>query len=182
MKVMPRRAVVGVGVALLVALAAACGSGDEEPGVATAGGQPVAGVTSPTGVADRNAALREFTQCMRDNGVDLPDPAPGTGLVEAYGGLLRGDDPLVREAFAACRSRLPNGGEPPKLDPERLEKYRAFAACMRENGVDLPDPSPDGSLQLSLTDGINPGDPVFQAAVEACRDHLAGLLPTGGRR
>ncbi|MBX6750644.1 MAG: hypothetical protein IRY85_13405 [Micromonosporaceae bacterium] len=182
MKVMSMRAVVGVGVALLLATATACGSGDDEPGVASAGGLPVAGVTSPTAAGDRDAALRDFAQCMRDNGVDLPDPEPGSGMLEAYGGLLRGEDPVVREAFAACRSRLPNGGEPPKLDPERLENYRAFAGCMRDNGVSLPDPAPDGSLQLSLMGGLNPSDPVFQAAVEACQDHLAGLLPNGGRR
>lgn len=173
---------VGVMVALLMVVAAGCGSGNEEPGVATAGGVPVAGVTSAPATKDRDAALRDFAQCMRDNGVDLPDPQPGGRMAGEYVALLRENDPVVRAALVACRSRLPNGGEPPTLDPERLETYRAFAGCLRDNGVPMPDPAPDGSLQGALLAGIDPNDPVFQTAVEACRDHLAGLLPDGGSR
>jgi len=180
MKLRSPKAGVGVMAALLLATVTACG--DEEPGVATAGGGPRAGVPASAEAVDRDAAMRDFAQCMRDNGVDLPDPQPGRRMSEAYGGLLRGDDPVVREALAACRSRLPNGGEPPKLDPVQLESYRAFAGCMRDNGVPLPDPAPDGSLQITGTGGINLSDPVFQAAVEACLDHLIGLRPDGGRR
>jgi hypothetical protein len=182
MTAMPRKAVVGVVVGLLLAVAAACRSGEEAPGVASAGGVPVAGVPSPGAATDRDAALRDFAQCMRDNGVDLPDPQPGGRTGGAYGTLLRDNSPLVREAFAACRSRLPNGGEPPRLDPEKMETYRAFAGCMRDNGVPMPDPAPDGSLQGALIGTIDPNDPVLQAAVAACRDLLAGLLPDGGRR
>ena len=168
----------GIAAALLLAVAAGCGSGDEEPGVASAGGAPPASVTSPAFPGDRDAALRDFAQCMRDNGVDLPDPQPGGRMAGVYRELLR-DDPVVQEALAACRSRLPNGGEPPRLNPEQLEIYRAFAGCMRDNGVEIPDPAPDGSLRGALMAELDLDDPVFQAALEACRDHLTGLLPGG---
>ena len=171
----------GIVAALLLAVAAGCGSGDEEPGVASAGGDRPAGVTTPVAPDDREAALRDFAQCMRDNGVDLPDPQPGNRVAGEFGRLLRDGDPVVREAMVACRSRLPNGGEPPRLNQEQLEIYRAFAACMRDNGVEVPDPAPDGSLRGALVGQVDPDDPDFQAALEACRDHLAGLAPGAGQ-
>jgi hypothetical protein len=54
--------------------------------------------------------MREFSQCMRDNGLpDFPDPDPD--------GRLRGrgheqqDDPQYRAALETCRGKLPGGGE-----------------------------------------------------------------------
>ena len=176
------KARLGVVAALVLMLAAGCGSGDEEPGVATAGGAAQSATTPAPDATDRQAALRDFAQCMRDNGVDMPDPGPGTGGLGTLAQTMDSDDPVVQAAFEACQSRLPNGGEPPQLNPEQVEIYRAFAECMRDNGVDLPDPAPDGTLQLGslLSSGLNPDDPVFQAALNACRDHLTGLRGDGG--
>ncbi len=54
--------------------------------------------------------MREFSQCMRDNGVpDFPDPDAD--------GRLRGpgheqqDDPKFRAAMETCRQKLPGGGD-----------------------------------------------------------------------
>jgi hypothetical protein len=171
----------------LILFATACGSGDEGPGVATAGGAaPSPTVTASDESGDRLEQIRAFAQCMRDNGVDVPDPDPAAGM-RGFGQLaetLSSDDPVVQAAFTACQSKLPNGGQPPKLNPEQLEAYRNFAACMRDNGIDLPDPAADGTLQLGelLRSGLNPDDPTFQAAFTACRDTLAGVLPSGAPR
>ena len=183
-----RRALGGLGAGLIL-FAAGCGRGDEGPGVATAGGAgatPSASAAAPDEDADRQEQLRQFAQCMRDNGVDVPDPDPAAGI-RGFGALaekLSSDDPAVQAAFTACQSKLPNGGQPPKLNAEQLEAYRVFAGCMREHGVDLPDPAADGSLQLGglLRAGLNPEDPTFQAAFTACRDTLAGVLPSGAPR
>ena len=183
------RRVLGAIGAGLVLFAAACGSGDEGPGVATAGGAAAAPTPSASAAdssADRMEQIRAFAQCMRDNGVDVPDPDPAAGM-RGFGQLaekLSSDDPVVQAAFTACQSKLPNGGQPPKLDPAQLEAYRNFAACMRDNGIDLPDPAADGTLQLRglLQAGVNPEDPTFQAAFTACRDTLAGVLPSGAPR
>jgi hypothetical protein len=43
----------------------------------------------------------------------------------------------------------------------------AFARCMRQHGIDLPDPKPDGSLP-DRGRGLNPDDPKFKAAERAC--------------
>jgi hypothetical protein len=54
--------------------------------------------------------MRQFSQCMRDNGVpNFPDPDPD--------GRLRGqgheqqDDPTFRAAMETCRQKLPGGGD-----------------------------------------------------------------------
>jgi hypothetical protein len=88
------------------------------------------------------------------------------------------NDPNVRAAFVACQSNLPNGGQPPKLNPQQVEQYRVFAQCMRDNGyADIQDPAPDGTLQFSANAVQALRDPVFLKALEACRDKLTALLP-----
>jgi hypothetical protein len=171
---------------VLLMFAAGCATTDEGPLVATAGGVPAGtGEPRPTGSGDTSDQLRRFAGCMRDNGVDLPDPQPGAGgqNMRAYAEMLRSDDPVVQAAFQECRGLLPNGGEPPKLDAEQLETYRNFAACMREQGVEIPDPKPDGTLDLGalLDSGLDPQSPAVLAAFAACRDTLTGIMPGAGQ-
>jgi hypothetical protein len=172
---------IGVVTVLLVLFAAGCGKKDDGPGVASAGGNPAATATaSSAGEADQQEQLRQFAQCMRDHGVDLPDPQPGAGMagISGWGTTLSADDPTVQAAFQACRSKLPNGGEIPKLNSQQMQIYLNFAACMRRQGIDLPDPAADGTLALGalLASGVNPDDPAFQAAFTACRDTLTGII------
>jgi hypothetical protein len=173
--------------AALALVVAGCGS-PEGPDVATAGGERPAASATPTAPAgDREEQLRQFAGCMREHGVDVPDPEPGLGGVGGMAGGGALNDPDFQAAFAACRTKLPNGGEPPKLNADQLERYREFAGCMREQGVDMPDPDPDGTLRLGnggRFGNINPSDPKVRSALTACRDKLTGLLPgrTGSPR
>ena len=79
--------------------------------------------------------------------------------------------PLPQMAFTG--SNLPEVSEMEDLLVE-------YAGCMRDNGVDMPDPDfSGGSVMIDL--GIaDPNDPTFQAADEACRSILAGFGPMGG--
>lgn len=170
--------------ALVAVAVGGCGSSGDGFGVASAGGNADTSATpSPTPTAvDRDEQLRQFAQCMRDNGVNVNDPQPGAGFGGAgitASGIDR-NDPKVQAAFAACQSKLPNGGQPPKLNPQQVEQYRIFAQCMRDNGVDVPDPSADGTLQLGSGTLRGLDDPAFSKALDACRDKLTGLRPGGG--
>jgi hypothetical protein len=177
----------GSAMAAMVLLGIATGCAQAEaPGVATAGGAALASEATASAPAsgDREDQMRAFAQCMRDHGVDVPDPQPGAGPGGGMALNLNPDDPTFRAAFEACRSKLPNNGEPPRLNAEQLEQYRQFAACMREHGVDVPDPNPDGTLALGP--GRGPGrfdrnDPTFQAAITACRDKLTGVFVGRGQ-
>ncbi|WP_367130755.1 hypothetical protein [Saccharothrix sp. HUAS TT1] len=115
---------------------------------------------------------QQFARCMRDNGVDVPDPDPGGG----FGGLgeLDRTDPDFDRAREACRSLLPGGGDLSKLDPAVLDRLRHFTRCMRDNGIDLPDPDPNGGNRAGLG-GIDRESPTFKSALEACQDQLPAL-------
>ena len=54
--------------------------------------------------------MREFSQCMRDNGVpEFPDP-DAEGRLRGRGHEQQ-DDPKYRAAMEICREKLPGGGE-----------------------------------------------------------------------
>jgi hypothetical protein len=65
----------------------------------------------------------------------------------------------------------------------------AFAKCMRDNGVDFPDPTVDANGNLSFagafrqaqSGGLNPSNTTFQSAMTACRTLMNGLSLGGGR-
>jgi hypothetical protein len=54
-----------------------------------------------------------------------------------------------------------------------------FAACMRENGVNLPAPNTSGNGPVFNTGGINTSGATFKAAEGKCRSDLQGAF---GRR
>ena len=131
-----------------------------------------------------------FADCMREHGVDIDDPEEGGGKFRigiAPGGsadaVNEEGDPVndeFEEAMDACRDELPQMGE--ELTPEeRAEMEDAmleFARCMREHGVDLPDPGDGGGVVRIAPGGgkPDPEDEEFQEAEEACED----LLPDKG--
>ena len=99
--------------------------------------------------------------------------------IRAPGGAADGgerpDQAKFEAAQKACRQYLPNGGEPPKLDAEQLEKMRTYARCMRENGVpDFPDPQPEGGLRIERgpNSGIDPDSQAFKSAQAACEQYM----------
>jgi len=157
--------------AAALALATGCGGEADAGGVASvSGGSADPSASASPGAVDPEQG-REFAQCMRDNGIpDFPDPGPDGQVTDPNfdRGKLLSD--AGKKAFAACRDLAPNGGEQRQLDAAEQEQLREWAACMRDNGVDMPDPDPNGGGFLGLTEqGIDLEDPKFQAAFEACK-------------
>jgi hypothetical protein len=155
--------------ALLAILAlAACGggSGEEEGG---------GGISE----ADVQDAALDFARCMREHGVDVPDPQPGAGGVR---GIFmdgdRGNDPGFREAESECRKHLQ--GLVAQIDEDQRREFEdarlEFARCMREEGFDVPDPrsgggpQEGGSQQGGPLGELDRDDPRVQEAMEACRE------------
>ncbi|MFG2040638.1 hypothetical protein [Dactylosporangium sp. NPDC048998] len=152
-------------VAPALALAAILLSGT----VACSAGKPNAGPVAPAG-SDQEQALK-FAQCMRDHGVDMPDPRDGHMVTGDLGtpGTINGSGAVELPnadgaAFQACREFLPNGGEPRKLTAAELEQGVRYAQCMRAHGLDYPDPNPAGALDVP---GIPVGD---EAAMQRMED------------
>jgi hypothetical protein len=190
----------------LTALLGACGSGGGGSGVATLGGENAAGADGggsgngdePT-EAETQEAFRKFAQCMREHGVDMPDPQFGDdGGVMIGGAATAGSEELDPDQFEAadeeCRTHIEGviDARRENLDPEQAQQMQeqalAFAKCMREHGIDMPDPQfdADGGGRFSIAlgtlggGGIDPEDPAFQDAQEACSEEV-GMEPPGGR-
>ncbi|WP_432832310.1 hypothetical protein [Dactylosporangium sp. CA-092794] len=153
---------------LLIALCglalAACSSAPSGPSVATA----ATGTAKPSASAsiDKAEANRQFARCMREHGVDVPDPGPDGNLQFDAGS---GDRDKAVAAASACQQYLPNGGSLSNLTPQQLEQARAFAKCMREHGVNMPDPDPNTGLSSLLNGTVDFNSPQFQAAAQACQ-------------
>ena len=142
--------------------------------------------TEPEAEAERREAALDYARCMREHGVDVPDPAPDeSGRVVMGGPVSRA--PVPPERFGAadeeCRDEL-DGLQPPEVSPEQEREMRegalAHARCMREQGIDFPDPTfdDDGRAAVQIPRGaIDLDDERFRAAEEACRDELPEPRP-----
>jgi hypothetical protein len=154
--------------ALMLAVAACGGGNGGNDGVASLGGDQATATTSPGGSQDERQADLAYARCMRQHGINLPDPKAGgqRTVWELPPGISR-DDPKFQMARQACRQYRENGGEVQRPSPQQQQEMLAFARCMRRHGIDMPDPSPDGSLP-DRGRGLNPDDPKFKAAERAC--------------
>lgn len=152
-----------------------CGPAQDGPQVATAGGRQSTSVSlggvPATDPAERG---RQFTACMRAEGIVLDDTGAGRGGPVVGGGQ---DATTVEAAMAKCRAYLPNGGEPEKLPADDIEMLRRYAECVREHGVpDYPDPDPQtGEVSLTEEQGRRlKSDPKLTAATQACQNLAPG--------
>ncbi|WP_141704175.1 hypothetical protein [Planobispora rosea] len=159
-----------------LAILTACGQAPEAE-VATAGG--AASSTGPS--ASPSASAQEdgvkFARCMRENGIDMPDPEPGGERVKITGKV---DKNKLDKAHEACREYAPEAMRNPVDDPGARDALLAFARCMRENGIDVPDPdfSGDGvGIKIGGPE-LNPHSPEFEKAHKACEKLLPGR-PSG---
>jgi hypothetical protein len=174
----------------------ACGgsNNDNGPGAAGARGQDKA----------FEGALK-FSRCMREHGVDMPDPKRvgngGISISGPAGGpgkarLARGvPDPKVKTAQAACQKYMNVGGGGPALDPAQQARMQdaffAYARCMRGKGVNMPDPKVTShGVQMTVQGGPgngngtgpkgpSPESPGFKAADTACHHFLAEVEKNG---
>lgn len=165
-------AVVAVSTALTLA---ACGADGGDPGAAGGGAQP----------KFEQAALK-FTRCMREQGVDMPDPKRGARgfTITPESDPSQGNSDRFRRANAACQHHM-KGVQPPKLSEEEHGEFREaalkHARCMRKNGINMPDPRVDrgNAVAIELPAGIRPDDPRFERASAACRKASPLPLPGG---
>jgi hypothetical protein len=168
--------------ALSLGLVAGCGGDDKGGGVASLNGADQPTTTSPGGSNAGGEAgydLRQalvFTRCMRQHGYDMPDPqmeGNNVGLqLPNYQGQRA---PKFQAAWQACRRYAPNGGQPQPPSAQDRQQAVAFARCMRQHGIDMPDPqiTADGIDQQSPP-GMRRDDPRLTAAEQACAQPSKG--------
>lgn len=151
-------------VALVTATAAlaACGSGSGTSSTSTS--------TAATAQQRAVAALTQFAHCMRTHGVPVPDPN-SQGQITGANQLQQQyqNTPQGQAALSACHSYLQNAFA--QLTPANTQQYRhaqlLFARCMRAHGVAVPDPDPNGEINLASR-SIDKASPQFQTAAQSC--------------
>ena len=178
-----KRAILVLAMALVTA---ACGGGGEaDSGVASLRTETPDLTTTTEAPMSGDEALLEFSQCMRDEGIPLPDIA-----VDADGAPIL--DPALLEtidvqsdefndAFEACQPILAASAAfdvdiDPQLQAIIMDQLFEFSVCMREAGFeDFPDPT-------DISSGVPPfpisafaefSNPEFEAAIEECQRNLA---------
>ena len=176
-----RRALVApILVLTIAACSAQAAAGPSVASLGDGGGTPASaepGSSAGPSLSPEDQALA-FARCMREQGIDMPDPQIGGngGVAIAIGGEGI-DAEKLQEAQEACSEHAPGGfGPGATLSPEQLDEMVEFAECMREHGVDMPDPTTSGgAVMIRIGEGgIDPNDPDFQQAQEACREVGSG--------
>lgn len=155
---------------------AACGGGEE-----TAGAGGSSGGSGGDDRARLEQAALKHAECMRKQGVDVPDPKPGEGGIILAGPRGGGDPGVRKRAGRRCEKYL-RDVPPPKLSESQKTAMRdgalRHARCMRKQGIDFPDPAFDdkGGIKVKIGDGFDPGDPRVRRAEQKCQK----LLPRPG--
>jgi hypothetical protein len=164
----------------------------------TGTGDPTGDSTDSTEPVDPSEAPLKFAQCMREHGVDMADPTVNAdgGVMIAIGAPAAGDggatadspDPKEFEAAnKACEHFMKDAQgqfDPPSEEDQKKmqEQALAFSKCMREHGIDMPDPTisaDGGGLSVSIGEPDSTGPAIdgpsidvnskeFQDASEAC--------------
>lgn len=109
--------------------------------------------------------------------------AAATLLVLASCGGDSGSDSKVASLGTTPSAGTATDAAAPQDSQEAL---LAYAACMRENGVEMEDPTFDANGNTTgggfgPDSGIDPQSDEFQTAQEACGDLLEGIAPGGGQ-
>ena len=177
-------------IVLVVALAACSGGATGNNGVATLNSADPGASAAPSASINPQDALLAYARCMREHGIDMPDPqfdqTNGKFQVQiGANGAKPTDKQKVDAAQQACQHFMDGvafgpgkGGE---IDQETQEALLAFAKCMREHGIDFPDPQFEDGGMVRVgggdTPAFDPNSKKFQDAQEACRS----LMPGGGK-
>jgi hypothetical protein len=190
----------------LALVVAACSSSSGTGGVASLDDSATTTTTSAQeGEVSVEDAMLAYAQCMRDQGIDMPDPTfDGQG---GFGVQIQPGDPgtFDREqmdaAQQACQQYLADvqqGFDRPDQS-ETEDQLVAFAQCMRDEGIaDFPDPDlsdfgpgtgggprvqtgegGEATLSAGPFPGVDFSDPAVQAAAEACQGDFGGGFRIG---
>ena len=130
-----------------------------------------------------------LARCLRENGYDITDPKNGESLQSVVGPLWlasnqKGRQELV-ESIQTCAEEndIPLGStaefENPEVVADLLDTQLEFAQCLRENGIEIEDPSAESPLRPLLVQLVTSGEYLqtqIQEAADICFDDL-GIDP-----
>jgi len=150
----------------------------------TIGGEESQGVvsiesTTETTIVDEEITFEEgvldFAQCMREEGINFPDPTFDIDGNPQFDNLEIENEEEFESAFENCEDILRNAlPEQFDLDPEveaaLVDASLEFSQCMRDQGIDFPDPKPGEFGFFAFRDAdIDFTSEAVQNAFEICQ-------------
>ena len=150
----------------------------------TIGGEESQGVvtiesTTATTIVDEETTFEEgvleFAQCMREEGINFPDPTFDIDGNPQFDNLEIENEEEFERAFENCEDILRNAlPEQFDLDPEveaaLVDASLEFSQCMRDQGIDFPDPKPGEFGFFAFRDAdIDFSSEAVQDAFEVCQ-------------
>jgi hypothetical protein len=180
---------------LLFIFLLACSSSDESQGVVST--NDLSSDTTVTTIEEEVAeevvstedAQLLLARCLRENGYDIKDPKNNENLRSLIGPILLAADQKSREELqetiqtCAEDNNIPLGGsaefENPEAVADSLDTQLEFAQCLRENGIEIEDPSAESPLRPLLIELVQSGQYLqtqIQEASDTCFDEL-GIDP-----
>jgi len=150
----------------------------------TIGGEESQGVvtiesTTATTIVDEEITFEEgvldFAQCMREEGINFPDPTFDIDGNPQFDNLEIENEEEFESAFENCEDILRNAlPEQFDLDPEveaaLVDASLEFSQCMRDQGIDFPDPKPGEFGFFAFRDAdIDFSSEAVQEAFEICQ-------------
>ena len=182
--------------AILALAVSACSGSDDAGGVASL--EEIQQQSESAAAAEETTleeSLLAFTECVRDQGVDIPDPTvDADGNVRLARAMSETSSESERQAFQeamqACEVYLEGVtmGFEQRDTTEFQDQLFQYAQCMRDNGYDMPDPD-FSATQVPGSGGgpaggvfgtLDRDDPAFQEAQAACEEYLPGRTGLGG--
>ena len=179
----------------LFVLFSACSSSDDSQGVISANdlSSDTTITTIPEEVAEEVVSVEDaqllLARCLRENGYDITDPKNDESLRSLLQPVFLAADQKGREELqetiqiCAEENNIPLGGtaefENPEAVADALDTQLKFAQCLRENGIEIEDPSAESPLRPLLIELVQSGQYLqtqIQEAAEICFDDL-GIDP-----
>ncbi|MEA1903641.1 MAG: hypothetical protein U9N56_08965 [Actinomycetota bacterium] len=180
-------------VAALALVVAACGSASDGEIATLDTSTDTTEISNEQEEIDAEAAVLEFAACMRDSGIpDYPDPdVDANGNFRLFGGgggpgQLNADRDTLLAAFEECGDIVEGVIQDTfrNIDESEFQdNFLEFAECMREQGIDMPDPDFSGGFGPGQGGGLfgnfDLDDPAFQEAADECRSIFEGSFAPG---
>ena len=185
---------------LLFVLFSACSSSDESQGVVST--NDLSSDTTVTTITEEvveevvsvEDAQLLLARCLRGNGYDIKDPKNDESLQSVLQPVFLAADQKGREELfdtiqtCAEDNNIPLGGsadfENPEAVADSLDTQLEFAQCLRENGIEIEDPSSESPLRPLLVELVQSGQYLqtqIQEAAGICFDDLGIDPPQQGR-
>jgi len=173
----------------------ACSSSDDSQGVISANdlSSDTTVTTIPEEVAEEVVSVEDgqllLARCLRENGYNISDPKNDESLQSVLQPVFLAADQKGREELqetiqtCAEDNNIPLGGsaefENPEAIADSLDTQLEFAQCLRENGIEIEDPSAESPLRPLLIELVQSGQYLqtqIQEAAGICFDDL-GIDP-----